>query len=479
MYEVRHEILEPLCYIFNFSLSTGKLPYEWKEAIIVPIYKKGDRRLASNYRPVLLTSVVCKLLERLVRDEILKHIVNNQIICEEQFGFVPGRSCQLQLLNALEQWSRSWDEGIPTDVTYTDFSKAFDLVSHSKLIYKMNCMGVQGLLLKWIENFLSDRKQRVRVNNALSRWQPVTCGVPQGSVIGLILFGYYINDLPLVAGNCRAGLFADDTKFSITVDTHSMAMGLQEDAYKICDWTEVWSLRLNVDKCNVLHIGSNNHNYSYCLGQGDQQKILQEVTLVRDLGVLVDTNLTFGAHISDIVKKAKRMLGIIKQCFKFMGKDVFVRPLLEYSSSVWSPALIKDKRLIEGVQRQATKLIVNLSHLCYQDRLKTFGLPTLEYRRLCADMLQTYRIMTGIDRISPDSLISMSNITSTRGHNPKIFKQRCSTKLRQDFFSQRVIEHWNALPAAAVEVPNINILKNRLIEHWKNHLIKFCPSFME
>ena len=486
LYEVRYEILEPLCYLFNLSLSTGKLPYEWKEATVVPIYKKGDRSLASNYRPVSLTSVVCKLLERLIRDELLKHIVNNRIICEEQFGFVPGRSCQLQLLNALEQWTRSWDEGIPTDVIYTDFSKAFDLVSHCKLIYKLNCMGVRGLLLKWIENFLSDRKQRVRVNNALSGWQPVTSGVPQGSVLGPILFVYYINDLPLVAGNCRAGLFADDAKFSTTVDTHGMAMGLQEDAYKICEWTEMWSLRLNVDKCNVLHIGNNNQNYRYCLGQGDQKQLLQEVPLVRDLGVLVDTNLAFGAHISDIVKKANRMLGMIKRCFKYMGKDIFVRlykalvrPLLEYSSSVWSPYLIKDKKLIEGVQRRATKLIVSLSHLCYQERLRYLGLPTLEYRRLRGDMLQTYRIMTGIDRINPESLFSMSSVTRTRGHNLKIFKQRCSTKLRQNFFSQRVIEHWNALPVSVVEAPNINIFKNRLNEHWKNHPIKFSPSFME
>ena len=169
-----------------------------------------------------------------------------------------------------------------------------------------------------------------------------------------------------------------------------------------------------------------------------------------------------------------------------MGKDIFVRlykalvrPLLEYSSSVWSPYLIKDKRLIEGVQRRATKLIVSLTHLCYQERLRYLGLPTLEYKRLRGDMLQTYRIMTGIDRINPESLFSMSSVTRTRGHNLKIFKQRCSTKLRQNFFSQRVIEHWNALPVAVVEAPNINIFKNRLNEHWKNHPIKFSPSFME
>ena len=165
LYEIRNEIVEPLTYIFNKSLSESGLPSDWKNATVVPIFKKGKKNMASNYRPISLTSVICKLLEKFVRDKLLDHLIQNNLICDEQFGFIPGRSCSLQLLDIMEFWTKSIDEKIPVDVIYTDFAKAFDTVSHRELLYKLQNLGITGKLLKWIQNFLSNRKQQYHNGN--------------------------------------------------------------------------------------------------------------------------------------------------------------------------------------------------------------------------------------------------------------------------------------------------------------------------
>ena len=242
LYEIRNEIVEPLTYIFNKSLSESELPSDWKNATVVPIFKKGKKNMASNDRPISLTSVICKLLEKFVRDKLLDHLIQNNLICEEQFGFIPGRSFSLQLLDIMEIWTKSIDEKIPVDVIYTDFAKAFDTVSHQELLYKLQNLGITGKLLKWIQNFLYNRKQQVKVKNSISQWQSVCSGVPQGSVLGPILFVYFINDLPSNVTNNCIRLFADDAKLSGTVKNYT----------DILYWTENCSLNLNIDKCKVL-----------------------------------------------------------------------------------------------------------------------------------------------------------------------------------------------------------------------------------
>ena len=485
LYEIRNEIVEPLTYIFNKSLSESELPSDWKNATVVPIFKKGKKNLASNYRPISLTSVICKLLEKFVRNKLLDHLIQNNLICDEQFGFIPGRSCSLQLLDIMEIWTKSIDEKIPVDVIYTDFAKAFDTVSHRELLYKLQNLGITGKLLKWIQNFLSNRKQQVKVKNSISLWQSVCSGVPQGSVLGPILFVYFINDLPSNVSNNCIRLFADDAKLSGTVKNYTESLTMQESINSICYWTENCSLNLNIDKCKVLHLGSKNQKFSYTMPSSSGQSCLQVVECEKDLGVQIDNKLSFSSHITDVTSKSNRILGLIKRSFRYMGKETFVklyksliRPILEYACTVWSPFLIKDKRSLENIQRRATKLIPGLKDLPYPDRLKSLGLPTLEYRRLRADMLQTYRIMTGIDHLNPECLFVLSQDTRIRGHKYRIYKQRCSSQMRRNFFSFRVVDLWNSLPAEVVESPNINIFKNRLNYYWKDNPIKFCPSFM-
>lgn len=320
LYEIKNEIRCPLTLIFRKSLDAAKLPTDWKNAVVVPIYKSGKKKLATNYTPVSLTSVIGKLLEKVVRDFILEHLKTNNIISDAQFGFVPGRSCNLQLLDVMEAWTAALDAGIPVDVVYTDFSKAFDTVSHRMLLHKLETLGIKGKLLEWITNFLRGRKQCVRVKISMSEWKPVTSGVPQGSVLGPVLFLCYINDLPEKICDSNIRLFADDAKLSKEIQNQTDSSELQEDINRMCTWTQEWSLQTNATKCKVMHVGKKNNDYEYSMTTAEGNMILKTAKKEKDLGVTVDENLTFSEHIGKIVKKAYRNLGLVKRSFKYMGK---------------------------------------------------------------------------------------------------------------------------------------------------------------
>ena len=209
--ETADQLAPALKIIFEKSLDEGVLQHQWKEAHIVALFKKGAKRDANNYRPVSLTAICGKLLEKIVRDNIVKSLESQGLIHKDQHGFRGGRSCCTQLLEVMEVWTRWFDLGLPWDTIYTDFSKAFDSVPHQRLLNKIHAYGIRGKLLKWIESFLSDRKQRVVLGNQKSNWQPVTSGIPQGSVLGPILFTIFINDIPEVVESLMK-LFADDAK---------------------------------------------------------------------------------------------------------------------------------------------------------------------------------------------------------------------------------------------------------------------------
>ena len=321
----------------------------------------------------------------------------NDILSDKQHGFREGRSCLSNLLEIMECWTEILDEDDGIDVAYLDFRKAFDLVSHRHLLYKMSKYGIKNQVLQWVSAFLSNRSQRVVVRGTASEPFAVTSGVPQGSVLGPILFLIFINDLPLEVLSPMS-LFADDSKvFSrITLgknkneNTENESERLQKDLDNIKEWATKWKMEFNVSKCKIMHLGKDNPNNVYTMGG----IALTETTEERDLGVLVDDKLIFDKHIREIVNKANRMLGMIRRGFDCLDKEVFmnlypvlVRPLLEYCVQVWSPYRQDLIDLIEGVQDRATKLVPAVRKENYEKRLELLGLTKLVERRYRGDLI--------------------------------------------------------------------------------------------
>ena len=323
-------------------------------------------------------------MEKIIREHVIEHLQVNKLISRQQHGFTKGRSCVTQLLDVTDAWTEILDEGGSIDIIYMDFMKAFDSVPHQRLLAKLSAHGIQGKVLEWIQAFLSERGQRVVVNGTSSQPAPVTSGIPQGSVVGPMLFVMYINDLPDVCTS-NVKLFADDTKLFTRSDDEAATTAMQEDLNRLKQWSNDWLLRFHPQKCSVLKLGSKKSGTKYTMkekGNGEEHEIvLEEHVVEKDLGVYVDNALSFKEHVIRSTAKANKVVGIIRRTFDFLTDDLLVRlykslvrPLLEYGHSVWQPqhkTLCSD---VEDVQRRATKLLASIRDKPYPERLATLRL---------------------------------------------------------------------------------------------------------
>ena len=416
----------------------------------------------------------------------MKHLTTNNLICQQQHGFTPGRSCTTQLLDTLDYWTEVLDEGGSIDAIYMDFRKAFDSVPHRRLMHKLQAHGIEDKAYHWVKAFLSNRTQQVNINGSISEEAAVTSGIPQGSVLGPLLFVIYINDLPQIVKN-EARIFADDTKLFTRSDNKEARASLQNDLDYLHQWSLDWLLKFHPDKCCVMHLGHNNAAQSYTMKESredgeEDRKQLKHSEAEKDLGVIIDRKLTFKNHVEKAAAKANRTLGIIRRTFEHLSDRTFVqlyktmvRPILEYGHSVWHPSQKTLQKEIEDVQRRATKLISRLKDKPYSERLKTLRLPSLEYRRHRGDMIDTYKYLSGIYQTSRPKL-ELHRGRETRGNSLKLAKHRSRLQTRSSYFSQRIVSLWNSLPETVTEASNVNIFKSRLDAHWANLPILYDPQ---
>ncbi len=348
----------PLSLIFEKSFVTGSIPKLWSCANVVPLFKKGNKLDPTNYRPVSLTSIVCKIMERIIRDQMMVYLVENNLISKEQHGFVNNKSCITNLLETLDLITQAFGEDYSIDILFLDFAKAFDSVSHVKLLKKLFGLGFVSFMLNWCKAFLSNRVQRVVIGENISSWKKVTSGVPQGSVLGPLLFVIFINDLSKkIIKDTK--LYADDTKVISINRCQDDSKLLQEDINTLVKWSEEWLIKFNESKCKVMYFGKQNPKQQYVMNN----TILTETTIEKDLGIYISNNLEWDHHINTAIGKANKKLGLIKNSFEYLDEITLkllykslVRPHLEYGASIWSPYWKKDIIKLESVQRRATKI---------------------------------------------------------------------------------------------------------------------------
>ena len=338
-------IAKPLCIVYQMSLNQGFVPSDWKIAHIIPAFKSGDPQLASQYRPISLTSVFSKVLEKVVRDQMVKYLIVNNILPGNQHGFMSKKSRVTNLLECLDKWSSNFDKGHQTDIIYLDYSKCFDSVCHSKLLYKLSQYGFKDSALHWVASFLTGRTQHVKVNNSLSPPQDVISGVPQGTVLGPTLFLCFTADLNSVVKYCNLSMYADDSKIFKEIQNNLDCLLLQLDLNEVIKWAAIWQLQLNATKTKHLCVGHCRFPFRYMVNG----TVIETVDHIRDLGFIVQSNLKFTIHCNNVIRKAYNTIRNTFNCFKghkvefYMKMYItYIRPILESGSMVWSP-LIKKK----------------------------------------------------------------------------------------------------------------------------------------
>ena len=462
------DFVAALTELFNVCASTGNIPLAWKEANVVGLYKKGSKKDALNYRPVSLTSIVCKVYEKFLHRHILQHIENKISSC--QHGFVQGKSCFSNLLESVEKMLTIVEEGFPVDIFYMDFWKAFDTVPHFRLLTKMESMGITGKTLNIIRDFLSGRTLRVCVGQGTSRIRFVLSGVPQGSVLGPLLFIIFINDLPNFL-NGTPKLFADDLK--LIVDA-SKTEDIDADLKSLERWEQLWLLKFNIEKCKVLHLEFNeNPNNQYTF---NNIALVKTGEKDKDLGIFPDANLLWTDQIRNSVSKAVSMIAWITRTVISRERNLMlhvykatIRPHLEYCVQIWSPvARHGNSGLIlelESIQRRFTRLVDGIGLLPYSERLKRLYLTTLAERRIRGDLIETFKIVNGIVSYG-QSLFNRSRSGLNLINKSLLNIDSKIKKCVDSFLPNRVIQYWNLLPNYVKQSADVNSFKANL-ENYK------------
>ena len=451
--------VEAVTMLFKQCYETGSIPLIWKTAKVTALHKKGSKTDPSNYRPISLTCILCKLYETIIRAHILKHVESQ--ISRKQHGFMSGRSCLSNLLEAVDTINDMLSEGEPVDIFYLDFQKAFDTVPHYRLLLKLSYFGISGKTANAISDFLSGRTFNVIVGETKSESHNVTSGIPQGSVLGPLLFVLYINDLPENLKS-QVALFADDLKMFAKSSNQNMT---QEDINTLVVWQNIWLLKFNTkdNKCKVLHVGKGNPCHQYFMGN----TLLPVVEKEKDLGVIVSNDWKWNGHIQTQIAKANSCMAWVSRSVISREPEVMlniyktmIRPFLEYCVQLWSPLPVHGNwgliLAIEDIQRRFTRMINGIGLLSYENRLKKLNLTTLLERRARGDLIETFKILSGFTKYG-EKLFRIS-----RSGEKLISRPGDEHSVKHAFFARRVICYWNKLPTFVKSSKSINSFKNNL-----------------
>ena len=491
------DIVPYLVHIFNTSIKAGKLPRIWKNAVVVPIYKGGGRAILGNYRPISLTSIICKIMER-VLDMRIKEIMDmGEGLTEKQHGFRKEYSCESQLLGFQEDLASVLDKGGRVDAVFLDFRKAFDTVDHAILMLKLwRCLG-NVKIVNWVGDFLRGRVQSVKVNRKASQNIRVTSGVPQGSVLGPLLFNIFVNDIANnISSNVR--LFADDCVIYKEIITANDESVVQRDLDEISKWVSKNEMELNISKCTYLRFGKGKKEEvrNYSIG-GIQLKVVDNY---KYLGVVFNKDLTWKDQVERVTKKGITSLNFVFR--QLYGVDIkikeqayrsLIRPILEYATSVWDPYREGEIKEVEKVQRLAARRVTGYTKKWQIEKnkkgeevkvfvkpselVKQLGWDLLEKRRKDDRLCDYFRAMEGRGgwkELYTKIEMDMAERNCRRNNGRKVMLKSSRKDVGKYSFMNRTGGEWNKLDGEVFRVndgqePSVHIFRRNMKSLNNNH----------
>lgn len=465
--------------LFNRCLRAGRLPDSWKTSSIVPIPKGSENRdNPANYRPISLLSIVSKLLEKHVNRLVRDHLVANNLISPKQWGFTPGRTTASALTSTLHNALQAMEQGADLGMVFFDLRKAFDSVPHLPLLNKLRDIGIEPYLLQWIAWYLFSRKQFVVVDGASSQLTCVSSGVPQGSVLGPVLFLIYINDVTYLSLSTDSLLtvFADDILLLKQLRCGKDIRDLQSDIDVLEGCLTRKFLTLNAKKSKYLLASRKSRPIHLQDGLHLANQVLEEVGSYRYLGVHITTTLSWSVHIQGLCTKARKLVGMMyRQFYGWADTDTLrllyitnIRPHLEYACELWDPSTKKDIDNLEKVQKFACRVCLKRWDLSYEDMLRLLDLPLLSTRRRYLKLCSMWKIVHNV-LFYPENVFVRNTNTLLRRNSVTRFCRpfsRCNYVFYSFVYSS--ICQWNRLPASVISGPSLPIFKRLVLSHLRN-----------
>ena len=474
-------LIVPLKIVFDSILSSCIFPDQWKKAHVTPVHKKDNKQIITNYRPISLLPIFSKMFEKILFKNMYSYLTRNNLISQHQSGFRPGDSCTNQLLLLVNDIHAAFNDENCLEIrsVYLDMSKAFDKVWHEGLIFKLKQNGINGKLLKLLTNYLCKRKQRVVINGSESDWDYIKSGVPQGSVLGPLLFLVYVNDLEQdIISSIR--FFADDTSiFSVVNDPVTTAENLNHDLHMISKWANQWKMCFNPDPTKPAEevIFSNKRIKTNHPPLFFDNNLVKQVESHKHLGLILDSKLTFNKHINEKVSIARKWIGIIKQLSQYLPitsldqiYKMHIRPHFDYCDAIFHvPSSLNNFNLslnysmgiLERTQYQAALAITGAWKGTNRDKIyEELGWETLDSRRQCHRLIMFYKI---INNFTPNYLkvpIPIRNRSSSR--ISRIPTLHCRTNKYINSFYPNSITCWNNLDPDIKSSVSISLFKKKI-----------------
>ena len=457
-----------LFHLWRDCLDQGITPRKLKEGHIIPIHKGGHQGVAANYRPVALTSHLIKIFEKVIRSYLVSFLEENNIFNPDQHGFRLGRSCLSQLLTHYDRIISILEKGLNVDTIYLDFAKAFDKVDHSLVLKKLSILGIRGKILGWIKSFLTNRTQKVVVNGFLSEPAPVISGVPQGSVLGPLLFLILIGDIDKDIATSFVSSFADDTRLSRAVSGVTDASALQTDLEMVYQWAIDNNMMFNGKKFEALRYGANDVLKATTSYTSPDGSIIPDKDHLRDLGVTMSADGSFRQHISQMCQSARNMCGWILRTFRSRSPELMltlwkslVLPILDYCSQLWCPVKTGLIQEIEDIQKSFTRKIHCDKRGDYWERLNSFQLYSLQRRRERYRVIYVWKILENLaPNVGSDKIQSRSSIRHGRMCvvPPPLTTASAKVKgLVEASFTVHAGHLFNALPKSIRNLTNVDL----------------------